>query len=494
MSSTAGKKVPVIPANATPHRVLSTGKVVFLVLAAIAPMTGVLSVTPLAFAFGGPATTASYIFVAIVLLCFAAGYAEMGKTMPSAGALYTYIRKGLGDVAASAGALLALLGYTAVLIGAAATSVYYFQYLASNALHIDIPWGWYLVALVIVVAALATRNIDINAKVVAILVVCELAVMLILDLAILASKGITALTPDVLTPSVISSGSPGVAVMYAFLSFLGFEAASLYAREAKNPHRTIPRALMISICVLGAFFVLCTWLAAGGVGASQIQTQATSEGGELYFNLASQFAGSYLHDAMSVVLVTSLFATTLGMTNFAARYLQSLSEERLAPRWFAAVEEGTGVPKRAALGQSLLVLIVVGGLGILGADPYIDTGAVTFGLGAASVVLLQTLAAIAILRYLRLPESRGEHQGGKVVRKFAPPLGFLGLIIGLVLVLNSLSTITGKTGAIFDLLPWIPFIVAAIGAGLGWLHKRRPLGGREESRTVTDKETLDQVP
>ncbi|WP_111510095.1 APC family permease [Mycobacterium kyogaense] len=466
-------------------RVLTTSRIVFLVLAAIAPMTGVVSVAPLAFGFGGPSTTFMYALVGVVLLCFIAGYAEMGKTMPSAGALYTYIRAGLGNIAASAGATLALLAYTSVLIGAAAASTYYIRYVVQQEMGVDLAWGYYFAILVLTVGLLATRQIDVSARVVGILVVAEMAVVLVLDVAIVAVKGLAAFTPDVLRPEVIVSGAPGVAIMYAFLSFLGLEAATLYAREARNPHRTIPRALMISVGLLAAFFTICTWLATSVYGVDKIQEAATASGGALYFDLARQFGGNYLFHAASVVLVTSLFATTLGMTNFAARYLQSLAEERLAPRWFSVVDGRTGAPTRATLGQLVLVVIIVGGLGLLGADPYLDTGAVTFGLGALSVVLLQALAAVSIIRYLRTPDPTSGSPGGLLMRRVAPALGLVGLTGALILILSSFSMLTGKSGALYDSLPALPFLALATGAVVGWRHREpsqaRPSAGQPEA-------------
>lgn len=89
-------------------RTLTTAKVAFLGLAAVAPMGVAVSIVPLAFAYGGASTTAMYMVVGIVLLCFATGYAEMGKSLPTVGTLYSFIRQDLGSIPAAGGALLAL--------------------------------------------------------------------------------------------------------------------------------------------------------------------------------------------------------------------------------------------------------------------------------------------------------------------------------------------------------------------------------------------------
>src|SRR5881394_2727914 len=80
-----------------PTRVLSTGRIVFLVVAAAAPMAAMVGTTPLALALGnGPALPAAYLIAGLTLICFAVGYAAMGRRVVNTGAFYTYVSHGLG--------------------------------------------------------------------------------------------------------------------------------------------------------------------------------------------------------------------------------------------------------------------------------------------------------------------------------------------------------------------------------------------------------------
>ncbi|HWF56250.1 MAG TPA: hypothetical protein VG223_16545, partial [Solirubrobacteraceae bacterium] len=94
---------------------LTTPRIVFLVVAAAAPMAAMVGTVPLAFAIGdGAATPAIFVFAGLVLLCFSVGYAAMSRRVVNTGAFYTYIARGLGKPPAVGGALVAVIAYNAM--------------------------------------------------------------------------------------------------------------------------------------------------------------------------------------------------------------------------------------------------------------------------------------------------------------------------------------------------------------------------------------------
>ena len=224
-------------------RLLSTRKIVFLVIAAAAPMAAMVGNVPLALLRGnGIGLPAAFVVASVVLVCFAVGYATMSKRVLNWGAFYTYVARGLGKPTGIATAYVALVGYAALAMGLAA-SFGYFTDLVMQSEGIDLPWGLYTAVAVGIVALLGYRSADLAAKVLGVLMVSEFAVLIVLDLGILGDAGSRALPPQVFDPSYVFSGSLGVALMFAFCSFVGFESAALYGEEAKDPERSIPRAL-----------------------------------------------------------------------------------------------------------------------------------------------------------------------------------------------------------------------------------------------------------
>ncbi|GEM_PF-3167496 len=80
------------------RRVLSTGRVVFLVIAAAAPMAAMVGNVPLAMIRGtGAGLSAAFVLGLLVLLCFSAGYATMSRRVVNTGAFYTYIARALAS-------------------------------------------------------------------------------------------------------------------------------------------------------------------------------------------------------------------------------------------------------------------------------------------------------------------------------------------------------------------------------------------------------------
>lgn len=212
-----------------------------------------------------------YALAGLILLCFSVGFAELSRQLPKIDGLWSYVRAGLGRVPAGAAALLALFGYAAVLLGAVGATAYYFHTILSSQLGLNIGWFWYALALMVVVGLLAWRRIDLSARVVGVLVLAEMTVIALVDVILVARSGASAFPSSVLSWTSIASGSPGVGLMYAFISFLAFEAAALYAGEAKDPNRSVPRATLISVTVIA----VSSCCARGSSPAASVSTSSS---------------------------------------------------------------------------------------------------------------------------------------------------------------------------------------------------------------------------
>lgn len=94
---------------------LGPGAIVFMVVAAAAPLTVVAGSVPLGMALGnGAGYPAMYTAAAVILALFAVGFVAMARHVPNAGAFYSYVEQGLGRGAGLGAAFLALVTYTAV--------------------------------------------------------------------------------------------------------------------------------------------------------------------------------------------------------------------------------------------------------------------------------------------------------------------------------------------------------------------------------------------
>ena len=99
---------------------LSTRRIVFLVIAAAAPMAAMVGNVPLAVIYGnGAGIRAAYVIATAILLCFSVGYAAMSRRVINTGAFYTYIGRALGKPAGVAAAYVAVLSYGGMTFGLA---------------------------------------------------------------------------------------------------------------------------------------------------------------------------------------------------------------------------------------------------------------------------------------------------------------------------------------------------------------------------------------
>ena len=203
---------------------LGVGSIVFMVVAAAAPLTVVGGSVPIGITIGnGAGYPAMYAIGAVVLFFFAVGFTAMTRYVPNAGAFYTYIGAGLGRMHGLGASFLALLTYQTI---QAAVYGYLGAALGSEVAAIggpDLPWWLWAGASIVVVGVLGFRHIDLSSKVLGILLVAEIAIVLVVDAGVvLSGGGDEGFSTASITPSGIASGAPGIGLMFALAGFIGF--------------------------------------------------------------------------------------------------------------------------------------------------------------------------------------------------------------------------------------------------------------------------------
>lgn len=406
------------------RRTLTTPKIAFLIVSAAAPLGALVGTVPLAFALGsGAGVPATFVLAGLTLLCFSVGYAAISRRVVNAGGFYTYVAQGLGRTPAVGGGWIALLAYNAATIGVAGAFAYFAQLVAAS--HgLDLRWELWAAAGIAVTAALGYRQIDISARVVAVLLVAEVGILVALDVAILARDGTAALPAAAFAPGTVFGPGLGVSLMFAFVSYIGFESAALYGEEARDPERSVPRATYLAVVAISVFYALTSWLVVGAVGAGNVRASATEQLGDLFFQLSDDYLVSAATTVMQVLLCTSLLAGMLALHGAAVRYLFVLGRERLLPAGLAAVHPRHGAPHRASLVQSGLTVVVVAAFAVAGLDPYVSLATSMLGLGTVAIIVLQALAGVAVLGYCwRHPAERRPGGGGRVAGRRRRPDG-----------------------------------------------------------------------
>ena len=74
--------------------------------------------------------------------------------------------------------------------------------------------------------------------------------------------------------SHVFNSALGVSLMFGFTSFIGFESAALYGEETKDPERSIPKSLYISVSIVGVFYLFTSWIIVGAAGGTHAAANA----------------------------------------------------------------------------------------------------------------------------------------------------------------------------------------------------------------------------
>ncbi len=453
--------------STTTRSSLSTRRVVFLVIAAAAPMAAMVGNVPLALIYGnGAGLPAAYLISALVLLCFSVGYAAMSRRVINTGAFYTYIARSLGKPSGVASAYVAVLSYGALTFGLAGAFGYYTA-LVLETLGISVAWWLLAAGAVILVAFLGYRSVDLSAKVLGTLMVLEFLVLIVFNVLVVAQKGMAAFPAESFAPTQVTSGSLGIALMFAFFSFVGFESAALYGEETQDPERSIPRATYIAVASIGVFYVLTSWIIVGAAGADQAAAQAEVDKGVFVFNLIQRYGGEVLYDISAVLLCTSVLAGYLALHNATSRYLFALGREKVLPKRLGHYHPNHFSPHVASVTVSVLTAAVVGGFALAGGDPFVVMVPSLIGVGTLGIIALQAAASLAVVAFFW---GRNDREIWKCV--VAPAIGFFGLVTAFVMAVTHYPTLTGSSDVLVNSVPYVLVAVAAAGVVMALLLRR----------------------
>ena len=407
--------------------------------------------------FAGLLTPLAVLFAMIACLFTAYSIGQLGKHLPSAGGMYTYVARGLGPFFGwlmawafafaeplIAPILLAAFGF----FGAVFLSVY---------LNIgtDFQYMWALLAVVCgaILWWLIYSGVQLSTRTGVLLGVIEMGIFVFISLLLILNAG-SANTLNVFIPGDEGIQPAFQGMVFCLLAFIGFEAAAPLGEETREPRRTIPRAVIWSTIVVGLFYVFNYY--AGTVFFSRDHSMAefyTFNDGDPWGFMATEVLGTFGGILVVFAILNSSLANANSSATAATRSVFSMGRAGLLPRFFAAIHPTNKTPVNAVHVQVLLAIVVAiaGGL-ILADDPNEGLGPINLYifigtmLGLVFSGMYMAVNAAVIGYYLR--ERRDEFN--VVKHLVVPVLGIIAMIPAM------LSVIGGLTIPILDvpLDPW----------------------------------------
>jgi amino acid transporter len=328
---------------------------------------------------------------------------QLAKELPSAGGLYTYAARTLGPYAGWIVAWLFLL----------------FEPLVAPFLFLECGWamhevmssevGWnysgqwwiWVVAVAAVVFLLTYRDIRISTKAGVILGIFEIGVFAALAIWILLSNlGDLNLQP--FNPNHAPEGAftgVGKGMVFAILAFIGFEASAPLGEEAKNPRRTIPRAVIYSCLGIGLFYVLLSYAWVFGEGGVGVFAEKAGASADPWRELAKVFwGGGWV--LVFAAIINSIVANSNAGFNAATRVYYAMARNGIAPRALGRTHPRFKTPHIAILVNTGIALVLSFALGWKWGPLY---GFIMLATAATVVVILvYMLVMLGSIRYFAI--------------------------------------------------------------------------------------------
>ncbi|MET9483052.1 APC family permease [Streptomyces sp. NPDC006638] len=426
---------------------LGTAGLLLSVLAASAPLMTVAGVMPTVYGVVGiVGQPLLYVILGVVLVLFSFGYAEMSRHVHNAGAFYAYIARGLGATAGASASLVALLAYNAMQVGI--YGLFGFEVSGLFATYLDLTVAWWVPAVIaaVVVGLLGWLKIDLNAKVLGVLILIEVALVVIFDIAFVADPGKDGVSLHAFNPDTLTSAGFGTALCFCIAAFVGFEQAPVYAEETSRPNVVVRRVMFLAVGLSALFLALSAWAISVATGPGSVVATAGEQGPGLIFGLTEDRLGTTFTDVLHVLFVTGMFAALLSFHNVVARYAFAMGREGLLPAAFGRTSTSSGAPAYGSALQSVFSLVVVVAFAVTDDKPVGDPTAPILRLftwmaniGALGVILLMAAASFAVIAFF----VRRGAAGAQAARLVASALAGLSLVAVAVYTVKDFDLLVG---------------------------------------------------
>ncbi|SSB94740.1 Amino acid transporter [Pseudomonas sp. 43mfcvi1.1] len=360
----------------------------------------------------------AYIIGMVAMLFTALSYGSMARAFPVAGSVYSYAQRGLNPHVGFIAGWLMLLDYLLI-----PPLLYVYAAMALNHLYPDIPKVGFILAFLVSATFVNLRGITFTARMNIIFLLAQLVVLGIFlfyawnALHGGAGNGQLTLAP-LYSPEHFNFALLMQAVSIAVLSFLGFDAISTLAEEIKgDPGRSVGKAALVTLLVMGAIFVVQTWIAtdlAAGMGFKSADTA--------FYEIAELAAGSWLA-TLTAVATALAWGVAVAITSQAAvsRLLFGMARDGQLPKVLAKVHPKHNTPYLSIYLVAVLSLLIC----YLFIDA-VDTLTSLVNFGALSGFML--LHITVINHYWR------RQQSGQLIRHLICPL--IGFVIVAAIMYN----------------------------------------------------------
>lgn len=332
----------------------------------------------------GPSVTIGFIIAAVGCAFAGLCYAEFASMIPIAGSAYTYSYATMGEFIAW------IIGWDLILeygVGAATVSSYWSQYFNRflSIFDLSIPYQWFhspfevsdagvtgiinipAIFILLVLSVLLMRGTKGSAMVNTIIVFVKVAIILIfiaVGWSYIRPENHTPFIPD---PTTYTNPQTGITTKFGgimgllgaagvvFFAFIGFDAVSTAAQEAKNPKRTMPIGILGSLVICTILYILFSYVLTGVASTEDFRTHGR-EASVTYAidhldgkTVDGAWVPKYgwLANLITIAILAGFSSVILVMLLGQSRVFFSMSRDGLVPKVFSDVHPKYRTPYKA---------------------------------------------------------------------------------------------------------------------------------------------------
>jgi amino acid transporter len=339
--------------------------------AAVATLTG-----SAAFALGSLPLSAVVAFVIVLINAFIIN--RISRHVAGAGGYYAYSREGLGRFAGIFTGWMYIMYQIMSLAFIGLSVAIFLPALLQEIFGIIIPfYSWVLLLVLILgfgyfVSFSGVRN---SVRYAMVMATIEVIIIAAISIIIITAKP-SINTVSVFTPVYAINGFTGVmlGVLFMYTAFSGFGTATPLGEEAQNANKVIGHGVLISVIVLGLFFVLASYAFTVGWGPTRMLEYSK----ELVpgIILTKSYLGIAGAIVITVLFVNSLFTDAVVFTNSLSRVVFSMSRDNVLPGILSSIHSSRRTPHVAA-GIMVIIAFAIGAISVVslgGFNAFLYTG------------------------------------------------------------------------------------------------------------------------
>jgi len=419
-------------------------------IALISPTMTAVLIIALCFGDAGNGTWLAYAFGTVMLLFVVWCLNQFAKRSALAGSMYGYTGRGLGPKAGVISGWSLIWAYLFIgVAGLAGFAIFCQQFLSGIGVHATVPPVIFFLLSAGVCWLIAYKDIHVSSLLTLVFECVSVAAILALAGIILFKHGLTVDTTIVQAKGMTFHGL-SLAVVICIFSLVGFESATTLGGEAKNPLKNVPRAVVLSLIITGAFMVFMSYVEVFGVRHYGTPLNAIA----LPLTTLSKIYGvSYFKIPVALGAMVSFFSLTLSCLNAGSRIIYPMAQHMVFPQHLGRTHQENQTP-HVAITAYIAVIVAIPLVLEIFTNPL-----TTFGdagtLAAFGFLTAYFLISIAAPVYLK--------KIGELARRHIVVAGMACLLL-MVPLIGSFYPVPPFP---VDIFPYI--FLAYVLAGSGWL-------------------------